>query len=210
MVTDIRVVKQKLRTELKAVRMAMPKEEQQKKDAAILKRLVTLPEYQTAKRVFVYVSTAIEVDTHALIERALADGKIVAVPRCTPGKIAMTFHQIGSFKELMPGAFGVLEPDPVKSPELRDDRQSICILPGLGYDLSGYRLGYGKGYYDRFLSRYHGVRIGLCYNGCVRERLPHGRYDRAASILVTEKFVKRLAVIEPQKEEKPSGRRVRD
>ena len=68
---------------------------------------------------------------------------------------------------------------------------SAC-LPGLGFDLDGYRLGYGKGYYDRFLSRYPGVTAGVCYTACLKTQLPHGRYDRRADILVTEKFIKRF------------------
>ena len=155
-----------------------------------------LLEYQQAELVLTYVSTAIEVDTRALIERALADGKRVAVPRCTPGKIDMKFYLIGSLSELEPGAFGVLEPNPEKSRELRRYDRSVCILPGLGFDLQGYRLGYGKGYYDRFLARYPGKNVGVCYNICMKTLLPHGRYDKMVDVLVTEKFVKRFVPAE--------------
>ena len=192
-VTDIRVVKRELRAEFKAARKALKPEEQADKDRRILEKLVSLPEYQQAELVLTYVSTAIEVDTCALIRRALADGKRVAVPRCTPGKIDMKFYLIGSLSELEPGAFGVLEPNPEKSRELRRYDRSVCILPGLGFDLEGYRLGYGKGYYDRFLSRYPGKNVGVCYNICMKTLLPHGRYDKMVDVLVTEKFVKRFA-----------------
>ncbi|MCI8600398.1 MAG: 5-formyltetrahydrofolate cyclo-ligase [Oscillospiraceae bacterium] len=189
---DIRLVKKGLREGFKAARRAMVPDEQQKKDRRILERVCQLPEYRQAALVLTYVSTAIEVDTRALIERALAEGKQVAVPRCTPGKIDMKFYLIRGLSELSPGAFGVLEPNPEKSRELKNFKQSLCILPGLGFDLAGYRLGYGKGYYDRFLARYSGKRVGVCYNSCVRALLPHGRYDKSADVLVTEKFVKRF------------------
>lgn len=190
---DIRLVKKKLREGFKAARRAMEPDEQREKDRRILERLCRLPEYRGAALILTYVSTAIEVDTRALIEKALSDGKQVAVPRCTPGKVDMKFYLISGLSELSPGAFGVLEPDPAKSRELKSFKQSLCILPGLGFDLMGYRLGYGKGYYDRFLSRYSGKRVGVCYNSCVRALLPHGRYDKRADVLVTEKFVKRQA-----------------
>lgn len=195
-VNDIRVVKRELRAGFKAARRAMTPEEQADKDRRILDKLTKLPEYQNAGLVLTYVSTAIEVDTRALIGRALADGKRVAVPRCTPGRIDMKFYLIESMDDLSSGAFGVLEPDPEKCRELRRYDHSVCILPGLGFDLQGYRLGYGKGYYDRFLSRYPGKNIGVCYNICMKALLPHGRYDKMVDVLVTEKFVKRFP---PQK-----------
>ena len=90
----------------------------------------------------------------------------------------------------------MLEPVPERAEELPLTTgmllHSFCVLPGLGFDLEGYRLGYGKGYYDRFLSRYPGVTAGVCYTACLKTQLPHGRYDRRADILVTEKFIKRF------------------
>lgn len=196
--TDIREVKKKLRSEFKSVRRGFAAEEQQRRDRQILQRLLALPEYHKAPLVLSYVSTAIEVDTRTLIEQALRDGKKVAVPWCVPGKVDMKFFLIGGLEELEPGSFGVLEPVPGKHRELLDVVSepemvnSLCVLPGLGFDLSGYRLGYGKGYYDRFLSGYCGTTVGVCYTACLRTLLPHGRYDRMMNILVTEKFVKRF------------------
>ena len=89
------------------------------------------------------------------------------------------------------------EPDPEKQPVLREFSDSVCVLPGLGFDLEGYRLGYGKGYYDRFLSKYPGTNLGVCYNVCLKPLLPHGRYDRMVDVLVTEKFVKRPRAAAP-------------
>ena len=194
---DIRLVKKGLRERMKELRRKMPPEEKAQKDAAILSRLAALPEYRSAELVLTYVSTSIEVDTVGLICRALADGKRVAVPYCIPGEIDMVFCEIKGMEELAPGTFGVLEPDPGKQPVLTEFPRSVCILPGLSFDLQGYRLGYGKGYYDRFLSKYPGKNIGIVYNACLKSLLPHGRYDKMVSILVTEKFVKRTAPAQP-------------
>ncbi len=189
---DIREVKKKLRAEFKDLRRNMSFEEKNRKDMAILSRVLKLPEYGNSETILTYVSTDIEVDTKALIEQALLDGKTVAVPRCTPGKIDMKFYVIRSLDDLEPGAFGVLEPIPKRCRELKKFEGSICVLPGLGFDVQGYRLGYGKGYYDRFLSKYEGENIGVCYNICLKSLLPHGRYDKMVDILVTDKFVKRF------------------
>ena len=194
--TDIREVKKGLRQEFKTTRCAFSPGEKGQRDEKILARLVNLPEYREAPLLLTYVSTAIEVDTHALIGQALAAGKKVAVPWCVPGKVEMKFFYINALSELAPGTFGVLEPVPERAEELPLSSgallRSFCVLPGLGFDLEGFRLGYGKGYYDRFLSRYPGVTAGVCYTACLRTQLPHGRYDRRADILVTEKFVKRF------------------
>ena len=190
--TDIRIIKRELRARMKEIRRGMDPAVKARKDAAILAKLAALPEYREAELLLTYVSTAIEVDTLALIRRAFADGKRVAVPYCIPGRIDMLFCEIFSLGDLSPGSFGVLEPDPERQPVLAAFPKSLCILPGFAFDLRGYRLGYGKGYYDRFLSRYRGPAVGLCYNACLQTALPHGRFDRMATALVTEKFVKRF------------------
>ena len=89
--TDIRIIKGELRTRFKTLRREMDSQVKAEKDAAILKRLLELPEYKAATLVLTYVSTAIEVDTLELIRRALAEGKRVAVPYCIPGKIDIFF-----------------------------------------------------------------------------------------------------------------------
>ena len=67
-----------------------------------------------------------------------------------------------------------------------------CVFgSGLCFDAEGYRLGYGKGYYDRFLSAFRGVTVGICYTACTQWRLPHGRYDRQIQLLITEKYIRR-------------------
>ena len=74
----------------------------------------------------------------------------------------------------------------------REPQNSLCVVPGMAFDCDGYRLGYGKGYYDRFLSGYHGVTAGICYSDCIRWKLPRGRFDRPVDILVTDKFFRKI------------------
>ena len=98
----------------------------------------------------------------------------------------MEFHLISSLQELTKGAYGVMEPNPVSCPVLHEYSGSLCVVPALAYDKAGYRLGYGGGYYDRFLSRYTGVTAGIVYQCFLRERLIHGRYDRPVEFVFTE------------------------
>lgn len=191
LVTDIRPVKDALRRKHREWRENLAKEEKLQLDTAIAKQVRRLWQYQRCATLLTYVSTPIEVDTRRIIRQALEDGKRVAVPRCVPGTRQMEFYYICSEETLSPGSFGVLEPDPFRCERLTDMSDGLCIVPAFSYDWHGFRLGYGKGYYDRFLSGFDGCRIGICYSACVQRSLPHGRFDRPVELLVTEKYLRR-------------------
>ena len=191
---DIRRYKERLRGHYKTLRRNMHPETKARLDRAILGRVLASRQYRQCDKLLCFVSTPIEVDTHALIRQALADGKAVAVPYCIEGTRNMHFYCITSFSQLSPRTLGVLEPDPAVCPRLTDFSRSLCILPGLAFDLSGFRLGYGGGYYDRFLSQEYtkGTTMGICYDRCVRKALAHGRYDIPCRWLVTESASRNL------------------
>lgn len=188
---DIREQKNALREKYKQVRKEMPADMKKLRDGKILYKLTALPVYQNCETVLTYVSTPIEVDTRELIANALAEGKRVAVPKCVKGTRDMEFYEIRSFDDLEEGSFSVLEPVPEKCVPLKKFSKAVCIVPALAYDRYGYRLGYGKGYYDRFLSAHRDVfKIGLGYCCCMETKLNHGRYDIPVDFLITEKYVK--------------------
>lgn len=187
---DIRAYKGDLRNQAKEFRRTLPLEKKESMDRAIESRVRALYQYRRARTFLCYVSTPIEVDTRALITAALADGKQVAVPRCVDGTRQMEFYLIRSFDDLERRTFGVLEPKVPGCKKLQNFENSICIVPALLYDHKGYRLGYGAGYYDRFLSGYKGYKVGISYGDCVRRHLLHGRYDVPVDMLVTEDFIR--------------------
>ena len=185
---DIREHKTELRNKYKQLRREMPDDVKRQRDEKIFSRLIGLDAYRAAKTVLTYVSTDIEVDTIKFIKHALNDGKTVAVPRCVPNTRDMVFYIIRSLHDLEPGSFSVLEPIPKKCRKLTDFKGAFCIVPALVYDRYGYRLGYGKGYYDRFLSAHKNMfRVGIGYCCCTVTELIHGRFDVAVNTLVTEK-----------------------
>lgn len=185
-VFDIRPVKDKLRKASREYRQSLPESEKQRLDRKIENKFLNMWQYREAELILIYVSTEIEVDTKYIIETALKDGKKVAVPKCIDGTRNMDFYIIDSFSCLEGGAFGVLEPVPEKCEKLEDFSNGVCIVPALMFDESGYRLGFGKGYYDRFLANFSGQTLGICYNACVKECLPHGKYDRQVEKIVTQ------------------------
>lgn len=185
-ITDIRPLKNSLRRECKAARASMDVSLKATYDKKICNKLLNMWAVRDASAVLTYVSTQIEVDTRVFIETLLSCGKTVAVPRCGEQVGQMSFYRIESLSDLEDGAFGVLEPKE-NCPEFFGDENSACVVPAFSFDEYGYRLGYGKGYYDRFLSSYTGKKIGICYDAEIRNTLYHGKYDRTVDLIITPK-----------------------
>lgn len=164
-------------------------EEKENMSALIRKSLFSLDEYKKARLLFVYVSLKNEVDTYKIIEDALKCGKRVAVPRCIEGRPQIEFYFIHGKGDLALGSYGILEPPP-RTERLCTSKTGLCLLPGLAFDRGGMRLGYGKGYYDRFLQKFEGDTVGLCFSGILSEKpLPKGHFDVPADIVVTDKEI---------------------
>ncbi len=186
---DIRGYKQDLRARAKERRHDMAPEEKRELDNAVAENVRRLKEYRPAKTILIYMSTPIEVDTIGIIKNAWADGKRVAVPRCIPDTRNMEFHYIDNLDCLSVGSFSVMEPDP-SLPIVTDFSGCLMIVPGMHFDMKGYRIGYGKGYYDRYMVRFTGISAGICYSNELKPFLYHGRYDRHVDIVVTDKRIK--------------------
>lgn len=191
-VSDIRKYKENLRSQYKSTRINMLEEDKNNNDKSIFNKIISSKMYQENDTVLTFVSTKIEVDTLNLINYSLKIGKKVAVPKCVDGTRNMDFYLIKSLDDLEVATFFVLEPIISKCEKLENFSNSICIIPGLAFDIKGYRLGYGKGYYDRFLSNYNGINIGICYCSCTLSSLINGRYDKKVDYLITEKYIKRF------------------
>lgn len=182
--------KQRLREECLAARETLSEKERVRLDNCITQKLLASPEYAEAITVLTYVSVSSEVSTRMFIECALRDGKTVAVPRCMPGH-CLEFVAIASLEQLVAAPFNLLEPAK-ELPAVTEDQKnnSICIVPALLVDTKGYRLGYGAGFYDRFLSTYPGKKICLAYQQSLsRTTLPHTAFDVAVDVVITESEV---------------------
>ena len=186
----ITLEKQRLREEHLAAREALSEQERSVLDNRITQKLLATSEYAEATTVLTYVSVSSEVSTRMFIECALRDGKTVAVPRCLPGH-CLEFVAIASLEQLVAAPFNLLEPAK-ELPAVTEDQKnnSICIVPALLVDTKGYRLGYGAGFYDRFLSTYPGKKICLAYQQSLsRTTLPHTAFDVAVDVVITESEV---------------------
>lgn len=158
-------------------------------DGDIFNRLVELPEYVSAKTVFVFCSVGNEVDTRRLIEKSLAEGKRVAIP-ITLGVGVMEFSIISSLSGLRAGRLDIPEPDK-SSPRVRPGKNDVMIVPGLAFDVGGNRLGHGAGYYDRYLANCECPTVGLCREVFFHAHVPHGENDVSVDMVITEKGITR-------------------
>lgn len=173
-----------LRRALLAKREGLPYREAKSRE--IRRQVLELPQFHRAKALLLYLSMGSEVDTWGIFEQALAAGKEVFAPRCLDKQGHMAFHRVDSREDLVAGAFGLLEPDPARCPLWQGESGALCLVPGLAFDEEGFRLGYGKGYYDRFLGSRPVEAVGVCFEGLLLPRLPRGPFDRQVARLVTE------------------------
>ena len=186
---EINIRKNELRKRLRVLRKNLNPHNKAKMDIAIAQNLFSLKGFVSAQMVLCYVSTETEVDTEDIINRLFEQNKVVAAPKMLDSKGNMDFYIITSLSQTQQSSFGVREPNRDICKRLDDFSNSVCILPALAFDKSGYRLGYGKGCYDRFLSSYCGLKIGICYESCIFDDLPKGEFDIAADVVVTEKQI---------------------
>jgi len=181
--------KKRLRSRLKLQREALPQHQVAAKSHAVLDRLTAMPTYMAAKVVHTYVAWGNEVDTHPLIERALQGGKVVVVPRVDIHSRSLEHYRITAFSDLSPGAFGILEPTAAESARWEATDLDLIVVPGIGLDPSGHRLGFGGGYYDAFLKRLHATKIALAYDFQIVDCLPTRAEDEKVDMIVTEKRI---------------------
>ncbi|WP_367924059.1 5-formyltetrahydrofolate cyclo-ligase [uncultured Ruthenibacterium sp.] len=153
----------------------------------ICQLLWEMPAYQNAKTVFCFVGTSREIDTRLFLERVLLDQKRLCVPLCT-GKGVMEARAIASLQTLCPGAMGILEP-PKNALCVPPQEIDVCVVPCLAATRQGQRLGYGGGYYDRFLPhlRANAACILVCREKMLMSSLPVESHDICFANVVTEK-----------------------
>ena len=181
--------KQQLRRYYREARRTLSSDEKRFIDCKISDNLLKSDLYRDAACIFCYVSTSDEIGTAAILEQALTDGKTLCVPLC--GKDgSMTARKITALSELRTGHYGILEPSDT-APEIAPENIDLILAPALSCDRKGYRLGYGGGYYDRFLSRTNAVCAALCASQRMSAALPHEAFDRRCHYIITEREVLR-------------------
>ncbi len=182
--------KKQLRNFYKSVRKTISPNERIDFNKKILTFLINSDLYINSDLLLIYVSVNDEADTYEIISRALNDGKKVGIPYCI-GK-EMKFLLIDSLNELSEGEFGIPSADSKKCKEVTVSDNTVCFVPGLCFDSHGNRLGYGGGFYDRYLNKNKVETVGLCYGRCCCDILPSNEYDIPVKYILTENGIKKF------------------
>ncbi|WP_225435087.1 5-formyltetrahydrofolate cyclo-ligase [Bacillus aerolatus] len=152
----------------------------------IARRLFSLEEWKKAQTVAVTVSNAPEVDTWQIIRQGWAEGKTMVVPKCVPASRGMNFYELTAFTELETVYSGLYEPDPSCTRLVERGQMDLILVPGLAFSRSGSRLGFGGGYYDRFLMGYKGGTAALAFSQQLLETIPKDPHDLPVAQVITE------------------------
>lgn len=178
------MMKDELRLKMREKRRNMTTDEVKEKSAVIQDALFSLDCFKNADTACTFISAFKEPDTAAIIKRLLFDGKKVVVPVTDTDNTTLILSYIEDMSDLEKGAFGILEPTAIK-PASESDIDAV-LVPGLAFDIRGGRMGFGKGYYDRFLEKTDAVKIALCYDFQLFDKIPTEPHDVPMDIIITE------------------------
>jgi len=183
--------KKALRENMIKIRKNMSKGKRTIKSKEIKEKLFNLEEYKNANFIFTFISTEEEVNTHDIIRESISSGKRIGVPITLPKEKKMIVSEIRDFdKELEMGFYNILAPKKEFIREVSPEEIDIVLVPGLAFREDGYRIGYGGGYYDRFLSNVESViKIGICFEMQILEDVPVDTYDVPVDLIITEERI---------------------
>jgi len=163
----------------------LPIAERNRLGSLITERVLELQEWKTARIIACYLSLPDEVPTDALVHLALAAGKSIVVPIAHLKEHYLSFHPLPSLSAVIPGPLGIRQPE-VALEEIRPEQIDVIIVPGVGFDAHGYRLGYGGGFYDRYLAHCRAESVGLAFEVQMVPILPTAPNDRPVARVITE------------------------
>ncbi|WP_125601093.1 5-formyltetrahydrofolate cyclo-ligase [Lapidilactobacillus achengensis] len=163
----------------------LPLAVKRQEEAQILAQFLASPLYQQAHEIGVTASSPLEFSTVALIEAAWQDQKVIYLPKTLPDTHGMHFYRYQQGDQLVRSAFGIMEP--MAAPTLQNDQPDLLIVPGLAYSRDHWRVGFGGGYYDRFLQNYLGQTVVLALSPMVftTATWPVSQHDQPFDQLIT-------------------------
>ncbi len=151
----------------------------------IAQQLYKTDEWKKAQIIGLTMSIFPEVDTWQLIRKGWEQQKTIVIPRCNPKMKEMTFHTLTSFQELETVYYGLFEPKE-ETTQVSSEQIELLIVPGLIFNSSGYRIGFGGGYYDRYLQTFHGSTLSLAFSPQIVEHRLIEPHDLPVDYIMTE------------------------
>ena len=188
--------KKLVRKEILNMRNNMSNEKRILKDKLIYNLFINSDLYKKAKDIFIYVSFGSEVNTHEIIKKAIIDKKNIYVPKIDMKKKEMIAVKIHSITELNVNNYGILEPINVDKDKIANDFD-IIVMPGVAFDENGNRIGYGGGYYDKYLEKniFKAKKVALAYEEQILERIESDFHDIKVDFIInTKKIIKKVGI----------------
>lgn len=155
----------------------------------IAQRLFSTSVWQEADTIGITISKMPEVDTYQIIRKAWEEKKRIVIPKCYPENKTMKFRALNAFNELESVFYGLFEPIENLTEEVGNENINLIIVPGLAFHKKGYRLGFGGGYYDRYLKEYGGRKLSLAFNQQIVQTLPLETHDIPVDSIITDKEI---------------------
>lgn len=177
--------KKRIRRDVLAVRDALPREAVAEMSQRICRHFSRLPLVENCHSVMIFLGFGSEVDTDYIIRWLWQENKRVLVPLCIPKTREMVIYPITDFVDLEPGYMGIREPKR-DLPAAGKEEIDLVVVPAVAFDRRGYRVGYGGGYYDRFLAGMDVPTVGLAFSCQMIPEAPKGPYDQAVEGILTE------------------------
>ncbi len=183
------MIKDKLRYNLIQQRKSTSEDFVKHNSKKICETLLNLSEFKNQSHFLFYVSYNGEVHTHDIIKKLLSLSKTVAVPISHPSNHTLTLSKLIQFDDLTPGTYGILEPKKETVSPISIDLIEVIIVPGVGFDEIGHRIGQGGGYYDWLLSHSKALSIALAFEFQIKKEIPTESHDQRVDMIITEKRV---------------------
>ena len=182
-------LKKDLRREYRILRKEVQNREE--KEKLITDSLLSSEFFKDADCIFLYCAYDGEISTEAVSQEAERLSIKTAYPLCVDRDGTMEFY-FSRLNELQKGMYGIYEPDIKKCEKATFSEKSLCIVPGVAFGRNGERLGFGKGYYDRFLESFNGRTVGLSFEECMSDSIPMEEHDRKIDYLITDKKIYKI------------------
>ncbi|WP_066312209.1 5-formyltetrahydrofolate cyclo-ligase [Bacillus sp. FJAT-29814] len=177
--------KTSIRKRMKAILSNLSEQIYEDYSNKIAQTLYQQDEWKKSATIGITISRVPEVDTYPIIRKAWESGKRVVVPKCDPKEKVLSFRTLTDFSQLESVYFGLLEPIIEETTEMDPKEIDLLIVPGLAFTREGYRLGFGGGYYDRFLLDFTGKTISLAFPEQMIPRFPIEKFDIPVSKIIT-------------------------
>ena len=182
-------VKKDLRKSMKAKLAELSLPEYEDLSYGVAQQLYQTDVWMEASTIAITVSKAPEVDTFQIIRKGWEQGKRMVVPKCEPKSRKLNFRELKRFSELETVYYGLLEPITTETESVSADEIDLVVVPGLAFSKGGYRLGFGGGYYDRFLANYQGNTVSLAFKDQIVPEVPVESHDIPVQKIVSSEGV---------------------